>query len=369
MRFLTTNLCSEAATTITASSADVNFPVTNLKNPLRSKRWRSNGSFEIGSTNNKINFKEAALGTELTATLTSGIYSVDALAIEIKSKMEAVGSQIYVVTFSRVTGKWTIATGGSYLSLLLSSGTNQATSVFKLALGFSNTDKTGALVYTGSQIAIHTSETLVFDFKTAQDINSAVILWPKEDGIRLSPDAVIKVEANATNIWTAPAVSQTLAVDNTYMVASVFFPNVQSYRYWRVTVNDPANPLLFIELGMIWIGENNQFDEPENGFTFSIQDLSIVSRTDFGHEYVDEYPQLNSLDFNYAYIQYPTLQSLENSFRQNGTRKPVLVVFDETEIAFNNNHFLIYGKMQKSFDVKHVFFQSFSGGLKITELG
>src|SRR4051812_33410514 len=55
-----------------------------------------------------------------------------------------------------------------------------------------------------------TSEWVVFDVVTTEPIDSVVLLWSKEDGIRLSNTAVVKIQANATNVWTSPAVDQTL---------------------------------------------------------------------------------------------------------------------------------------------------------------
>jgi hypothetical protein len=369
MRFLKTNLCTEVATNITASSSSANFPVSNLKNPFRSKHWRSSGAFVIDATNNKINFKESSGGAQLTATLSSGTYGVVGLQTEIKTKMQSVGASVYTVIQSAVTGTWSISTSGAYLTLLNATGTDAATNAFKTSLGFPNADKTGATSYVGSLVAIHTKESVVFDLITSQDISSVVLLWPKEDGIRLSSTAILKIEANATNVWTAPAVSQTLTINNDYMVASHFFTAVQSYRYWRVTIQDPQNPYLFVELGMVWIGENVAFNEPENGFKYTLVDPSHVSITDFGHEYVDEYPLSATLEFKYAFISYPTMQALENAFRTNGTKKPVLVVFDQAETVFNKDQFLIYGKFDKTHLTTHISYDIFSGTVKIKELG
>lgn len=369
MRFLSTNLVTEVETLLTASSSNSNFPVSNLNNPLRSKRWRSSGTFIVDATNNKIDFKESGGGAELHATITSGTYTATTLATEIKTQLEVSGAETYTVSWSQTSGLWTIASAGAYLSILNNTGVNQAVSTLKVILGFPNTDKTGAVTYTGSEIAIHTSEYLTFDLITAQDISSVVLLWPKEDGITLTSDAVLTIQANATNTWASPAVSQALTVDNNYEVVSHFFTSAQSYRYWRLVIHDPKNTDLYIELGMIWLGENVSFNEPENGFVFGVTDNSSVSRTQFGHEYVDEYPSSISLEFSYSYLSYSVAQSLENAFRTNGTRKPVIVVFDETESVFDKDHFLIYGKMGQSFSLKHVNYDMFSGNLKITELG
>jgi hypothetical protein len=369
MIFSATNLVTETATDITASSANPNFPVSNLSNQLRSKRWRSSGTFIISTANNKINFKESAMGLELTATLSSGSYSPSELCTEIKSQMESVGAATYTVSYSTSTGLWAVATDGSYLSLLNLTGTNQLANVFKLILGFPNLDKTGSLTYTGSLIAIHTMESIVFDLKTTQDISAIAVMWPKEDGIRLSTTAVVKLEANATDDWSSPAISTEMYLDDIYLVSTIFYQTPETYRYWRVTIEDARNPDLYVEIGTVWIGENLDFNEPENGFKFKLEDKSKEMSNDFGHSYFDEYPQEASLDFSYSYVDYTTAQSLDSAFRSNGKRKPVLVAIDDTEAVFNKNHFFIYGLMDKTFELKHVSYDLFKGGFKITELG
>lgn len=243
MRVMTTNYCSEAATTITASSANSLFPASNLKHPHRSKRLRT-------------------------------------------------------------------ATGTTTLNV-------------------------------------------VFDMQTTEAVNSVVFLWPKEDGIRLSASAVVKIQANATNVWTAPAVNQTLTIDNDYMVASHFFTTDQSYRYWRAVIEDPSNPYGYVEIGVVWIGKSLTLDPAQNGFKFQLQDLSKVTTTDFGHRYTDEYPTVASLEFTYALLNYSEAKILENAFRKNGTRKPVLVCLDESEAVFDKDHFLIYGGFESRFGLGH----------------
>ncbi len=113
MRLMNKNYCTESATVVSASNINTNFPVTNMKNPFRSKRVRT------------------------------------------------------------VSGTTTLA--------------------------------------------------LVFDMVTTEEIDSVVLMWPKEDGIRLSGTATVKIQASATNVWTTPAVDQTVTIDNTYMLGSHFF--------------------------------------------------------------------------------------------------------------------------------------------------
>jgi len=84
------------------------------------------------------------------------------LANEIASKMAAAslpsGADVITCAWSNSTGKFTIASDGTVLSLLWATGTNTANSA-KTKLGFANTDDTAALTY---------------DSDTAQAYNPAV---------------------------------------------------------------------------------------------------------------------------------------------------------------------------------------------------
>jgi hypothetical protein len=204
---------------------------------------------------------------------------------------------------------------------------------------------------------------------TTEAIDSVVFLWPKEDGIRLSDTATIKIQANATNVWTSPAVDVSLTIDNTYVLASHFFTSDQTYRYWRVYIDDPSNPNDFIELGVVWLGKGLDLPSAQNGFKFKLVDQSKVTVNDFGHQYADEYPQLISIELGYQFLDYDDVQTLENAYRVNGNRIPVMFVIDPLEDVFNKNHHLIYGKMEDSLDETHVRYSLFNmTGILITEI-
>ncbi len=214
-----------------------------------------------------------------------------------------------------------------------------------------------------------TNERVVFDLITTEDIDSVVILWPKEDGIRLSNTAVITIQANATDVWTSPAVSEVLTINNDYVMASHYFTTDQSYRYWRLLITDPGNAYGYIEVGVVWLGKGLDIPNAQNGFKYNLLDMSKSVQTDFGHSYVDEYPLTASLEFSYQYLDYSTVQILENAFRTNGNREPVLVVIDAEEDVFDKDHIVVYGKMKNSFGLNHVRYDVLNtDGISVLEL-
>ena len=110
--------------------------------------------------NSSIDFKSSLGGPELQATLQVGHYSLSSLADEIvraMTEVDPITTNTYTVTIDRTLfggtqNRVTIATSGSYLSLLFGSGTRSASTVAPL-IGFTSTDYTGATTYTGSVTA------------------------------------------------------------------------------------------------------------------------------------------------------------------------------------------------------------------------
>lgn len=111
-------------------------------------------NYQISTNNNTIDFVGASGGPTLTATIPIGYYSLTSLLAAIASAMGAVDTaHIYTVTADRtISGgsqnRVTIATSGTFLSLLFASGPHSAANISSL-IGFSG-DQTGSTTYTGT---------------------------------------------------------------------------------------------------------------------------------------------------------------------------------------------------------------------------
>jgi hypothetical protein len=356
-RILDFNLAADSGTTVTASSEDANFPASNIAKPFRSKVYRShlNGTFVIASTNAKVDFTRN--GSTYAATLSSGTYTGITLAAEIVSKMNTAAGGSYVsCSKSLSTGLWTISCTGSTFSLLFATGTNVANSIAS-TLGFAASDRTGALTYTGSNIAIHTSERIVFDMGTTEGVDSAAILFDSVLGPKLTANAVLKFEANATNAWTAPAVSQTVALDTSYDVATYFWSATQSYRYWSLLITDPKNSNLCVEIGKVILALATQLSQtPDAGFQASALDRSKITQTPYGHRYADVYPRLRTFDFTYSHLPSADLETLDLMHARLGATTPIAVALDPTSTLWDKDRFFVYGYLKPEFKPKQSFY-------------
>lgn len=84
-------------------------------------------------------------------------------------------------------------------------------------------------------------------------------------GHNLTSGATVKVEANATDAWGAPSVSETMTrttIDRQNQYVKIF-GSTQTYNYWRFTFADAGNTDGYISIGVPWLGEMDY--EPANG--------------------------------------------------------------------------------------------------------
>jgi hypothetical protein len=97
-----------------------------------------------------------------------------------------------------------------------------------------------------------------------------------------SSGATIKIQGNASDVWTSPAYNQTLGY-NTHTIAHILRDN-QELQWWKHEITDTGNPDGYLEAGRIFLGP---IWEPERNFApgggqKSRNDGSILSSSEGG---------------------------------------------------------------------------------------
>lgn len=342
-----------AETLISATSENPNFRASNIKHEHRSKEWRSGGSFLIQAHNNTLVIDH---GGVQTLTLTPGRYSADELCDEVNQQIAGAGVP-GEVSYAENSGLWTIQnpSGAIY----------KGESTFLPVIGFNSIDLDDILIE-GAVPAIHTEEHITFDFKTTEPIDTVVLLWGKK-AFKLSTGASVRVQASATSAFENPPFDQEIDIDNQGELGSLYLSEAISYRYWRIVIEDPQNPNLFVNIGSVIIGKSDSLD-PDNGFEFTEVDNTEVTRTDFGHEYGDEFPIMKQLNFNMTMIEYSEAKKISEIFRRVGTSRPIFVVMDPDDLVFDSNHLNIYGKLGSTLPLRQGFYNIFETGLSVREV-
>lgn len=319
------------------SSEKAAFPVTNAYNAQRrSKVWRSDGYFNVTSSNNGIIFCETT-GVNLTASITVGEYtSLTAMCTAIKTALEAVGDSTYTVTNALADGyKFKIVSNGAggtgkFELILTNVGFTSAS-----MLGFATTsDLTSAtLTRTADYLRINTSEWIELDLGIATNPSSFALIGPRNEPLKFSPNATIKLQANHTDTWTTPTWTTTLTYnDFALFITSDAGLADDDYRFWRILIED-QNPNGFVEVGAFMLGE---FFNPVRGrvqfpLDISQEDRTTVVYSEGGQSYSDIKPKTASYSIKWFGLQKADIEYIEDQWARYGKGVPFFAAIDSTE--------------------------------------
>ena len=141
--------------------------------------------------------------------------------------------------------------------------------------------------------AISTNDAIVIDLGSARHVDSFALAQHN-----ISTQEV-QLQANSANDWASPPFDETISI-NSRMGYAMF--TAQTYRYWRVVVDDPANLLGQIEIGRIALGVS--FVGPAIGLDAQIPRRSTSARA-FSRSrqtYVNEGKRYRAGSVNFGFI-------------------------------------------------------------------
>jgi hypothetical protein len=176
----------------------------------------------ITASNNKIDFTDSS--STVVATLTNKAYKTPIeLADEIASKMTGASADVISCSFSSSTGKFTISSDGTVLSLLWNTGTNTAASTGPV-IGFpTSANSTTALTYAGAEVTYNSPYAPIFDAVDPIVIKNSELLIGDffETSCRATIDASFAVstarqDANSICAETGVSESLSLSLESTF---------------------------------------------------------------------------------------------------------------------------------------------------------
>jgi len=214
-----------------------------------------------------------------------------------------------------------------------------------------------------------TSENIVFDMITTEPVNSVVLLWDKVGGIKISSAATITIEANPVNVWTSPALSQAMTINEDWSVSSYYPTSDQNYRYWRIVIEDPGNAYGYVHLSNIIIGKGIDIQNADKGFTLQNSDMSKVVTNDNGERIVVKNAlKFKQLKMNFRILDKDDSELIAIAFERNGMTVPVYVTMDEKDLAQDKDQNAVYGYFAPKLKISHVNYDIFRTGLVVGEI-
>ena len=319
------------------SSEQTAFPLTNIYNfQRRSKVWRSNnGYWNVKSGENTIVFRET-IAVDLTATVAVGTYTTQAsFAAAVEAALEAAGASGYTVT-QNSNLKFNIVSdgvGGGGIFELVWTDANSAD--MASYLGFStDADDTGGLSYTADFLRIHAggvnSEYITWDMGISTNPTTFCLFGERNNPIRISTDATIKLQGNHTNIWNSPVYEATIPYDSEAMILlSDTGLHTEGLRFWRLLLDD-QNVLGYIEIGSLYLGEyfSGVRGAVNFGHRIKFGDRSANLFSEGGQTYNDVLEKTAIYEATWQFLTKEEIETITEIFDKFGISVPFPVSMD-----------------------------------------
>ncbi len=206
-----------------------------------------------------------------------------------------------------------------------------------------------------------TSAVLVFDLQNTVPVDSILLCGSNATGEIQATSLLI--EANTANVWTAPAFSMEheLTLDNQLNNLVYLQLATQTFRYWRVTVQNPTGP--YAGLSNIFIGARTEL-AVDLGYKFRMMNQSDVTKGRYGQRFIDKLPDLRMLDASMSVMNLEERDLLAAMTHKCSTHTPLWMVLSPSESLYEAGYFYF----SETPDVENQAFHLYNTGFKLEEV-
>lgn len=368
IRFCQNNLLQLPTTVLTASSALANFPASYAVDSYRYRAWMTGGRFVITATNNLIYINT---GANITATVPAATYtSGAALATAIAAALNAV-STLWSSSYSDVTGKFTIGRSAGTAILRMTVTTNAIWDT----IGFTAGVDTSANPSLAANVRRnHTSESILMDLATAQEIRAFFAIGAAAQYFKVSSTAVQTLKANNIPSMVGAPISISITAEdqgNFRFLETADFPNT-TYRYWQWEFQDRENPNgPYFPVNQIYLGRfiTPVFTNLNLGMVREIVDESREFKASGGPRFWRRVPRFwRYSSTSVEYLIDSDRTELERVFSEIGSTTPIFISYDPSaSVSATVGEFTKYMRVDSA-SVSHQLYKYFNIAFSADEL-
>jgi hypothetical protein len=172
---------------------------------------------------------------------------------------------------------------------------------------------------------------------------------------------VIKIQGNATDVWTSPTVNESF----TYAVGVMWKAfSSQTLRFWRFQFADAANPDTVIKIGRAALAGSyvDLTNWAQSEFTRRIVDTSTIEKSVTGQNYGDERITYLEYDFTFPHLTDAERVSLEDIYMARKKVKPFLFIANPSDTTL----LPLYCTISR-FEITHKIAWTWTGSMTLTE--
>jgi len=147
----------------------------------------------------------------------------------------------------------------------------------------------------------------------------------------MTSSATVTVQANASDSWGAPSVSESMTrLVNGYWYYN--FSSVQSYDYIRIVVADATVTESYIKIAKVFIGQSLTLPGIAPTAELPVISNSLVSQNESGQVFADKRTQLKGANVNFPVISETERQNLKTLFTSVDKTDPIYLFIWENDL-------------------------------------
>lgn len=176
----------------------------------------------------------------------------------------------------------------------------------------------------GRTLAVE-DQTITFDLGAARAIDYIVIF-----NHNFTDSVTVTIQANSSDSWTTPPVEETLTISDVMLYE---FSSSETYRYWRLVIDDATNTDGYLEISKVYIGGYLQMP-----YMSRDQEIPRASTSD-----VAESPGLQAYGdpgvlYSYGTINFPVIEDaskilMETMFNSTDKYIPYVLLVWENDLT------------------------------------
>lgn len=168
------------------------------------------------------------------------------------------------------------------------------------------------------------SEWIKFTFASAINVTYAAIL-----NHNLTSSAVVTIEGNDSDLWTAPIFSHVCSIADTIICSD---GDTHSFRYWRIKIEDSTNADGYIEIGHIFLGAHAEFPYYDTTPVFGWVSTAEASQSSTGQLYGDKRIQLKTVETTHPDVTQTDLDAIISFFEAMDKVTPFILLLAEDSL-------------------------------------
>ena len=195
------------------------------------------------------------------------------------------------------------------------------------------------------------SDTIIkFVYENAIDVDVVGLF-----GSNFTSDATVKIQANATDVWTSPSLDQELVYtkDNKASIDagtdigiwSYQFSSTESYKFWRISISDMGNIDGFFKVGYVFMDEGLVMPGMSVNQVFKIATNSKPTFSTSGQAYGLKRLQFNGASFNFPSVEDSEKKDIEKFYYKTDIITPYMMLVWENDLDIQKPLYVVNIKM------------------------